>query len=568
MGTLATALLDDARHRPEDDTPRLILADWLQEHGDELRGRFLRSQCLAAAWPDEHPDRIDLERDTLDLLLEHEPRWLGTLTEGAHAWTFARGLLWLETTFHSLVDSLGIATPDDLAWVEGISLIGKDGWDRLRPDHPLLPGLAGLDLSGSLLGGERLAALLGSFPAGQLRHLDLSFNELDDDGLQAILHLPALAGLTQLELRHNHLTHGALRRLRNAPCWEHLRSLNLRENQIGLEGVIELSRDAPAGLTALGLGSAKIRSVHGLAQLLAAPLFPRLTQLDLGHTALGASGMEELARYKGATRLRWLNLEVNRLDDSALAHLARAQVLAGVEALSLADNPVSDTGARLLADSRYLGRLAWLSLDHSPLEARGLLALLRSPWLASLSRLDVSRALSRVRSELDDLTRDEVRVPLTTLNLAGVRLSAWSLRGVYALLESLSLRKLDLARNGLGPASCPWLTDCPGLRNLVHLGLAGNNLYGLEALTRSQVLRGLRSLDLGGVPLGDLEGDALANCEAWGPRLRLIASPLGLSRPALEQLHARYGRLDEHGLNVPRWFEAGAEGSRCPIDPK
>src|SRR5262249_2934180 len=150
------------------------------------------------------------ERAALDLLLEHEPAWVGPLADGVHGWAFARGLLWLETTFPALVDSLGTVAPDDLAWVEGVALIGKEGWERLRPDHPLLPGLAGLDLSGSLLGSERLGQLLASFPPGRLRHLDLSFNELDDDGLAALLRLPALSGLTQLELRHNHLTSAVL----------------------------------------------------------------------------------------------------------------------------------------------------------------------------------------------------------------------------------------------------------------------------------------------------------------------------------------------------------------------
>ncbi len=555
--TIATALLEDARHCPEDDTPRLILADWLEEHGDAsrvARGQHLRAQCIAAGLPEGSPERLDLERTALDLLLEYETNWLGSLAPAARGWTFNRGRLWLSTTFHPLVDLLGAARTDDLAWVEGIALVGKDGCDRLRPDHPLLPHLAGLDLSGSLLGIERLLMLLSRFPTGQLRHLDLGFNELTDDGLGQLLQLPALTGLTQLELRHNLLTRATLGRLADAPCWPHLRRLNLNENGIGPEGIAELRRAAPPALEALGLAACKIRTVRGLAQLLASPCFPRLRELDLGHTALGAAGMEELARYRGPTRLRRLNLEVNRLDDAALAHLVRSPVLAGVEALSLADNPVSEAGAELLAGSLHLGRLAWLRLDHTHLGPHGLRTLLRATGLPSLHRLDASRAIKSAHSELNDLASEEVRVPLTTLHLAGVHLAGWSLKGVYALLESLRLRRLDVARNQFGPASCPWLTDCPGLRDLDHLGLSGNNLRGLEALTQSQVLRNLRSLDLSGVPLGDAEGVALYRCSAWPSRLRLLASPFGLSRSILDRLHERYGRLDEHAMHVARWL--------------
>jgi len=560
--TVAAVLLDEARQRPEDDTPRLILADWLEEHGDAARGRHLRALCLADRLPEASPERIGHERDALDLLLEHEPTWLGSLAAAAHAWAFPRGRLWIETTFHALVDIVGVAAPADLAWAEGIALLGKDGWDRLRPDHPLLPRLAGLDLSGSLLGSARLHHLLERFPPGQLRHLDLSFNELDDDGLASLLQIPALSSLTQLELRHNQLTNATVERLADAPCWPHLHRLNLRENSVGPEGVVALRRAAPPRLEALGLAACKIRTVHGLAALLGSPCFPRLRDLDLGHTGLGTGGMEELARYKGPTRLRRLNLEVNRLDDIALAHLARSQVLAGVETLSLSDNPVTKAGACMLAGSSYLGRLAWLSLDHSHLEAAGLRALLQADGLPSLHRLDVARALSPPRGDLDDLTADAVRVPLTALNLSGVRLGAWGLRGVYALLEAVRPRRLDVARNQLGPASCPWLTDCAGLHELVHLGLAGNHPRGLEALTRSQVLGRLRSLDLGGVPLGDAEAVALSDCAVWGPRLRLVASPLGVSRPALERLHARYGRLDEHGMHAVRWAGTDTDEGR------
>jgi len=36
---------------PADDTPRLVAADWLDEHGDELYARFIREQIAAAREP-------------------------------------------------------------------------------------------------------------------------------------------------------------------------------------------------------------------------------------------------------------------------------------------------------------------------------------------------------------------------------------------------------------------------------------------------------------------------------------------------------------------------------------
>lgn len=46
--TVADGLLADILAHPEDDTPRLILADWLDEHGEAERGEFIRVQCELA----------------------------------------------------------------------------------------------------------------------------------------------------------------------------------------------------------------------------------------------------------------------------------------------------------------------------------------------------------------------------------------------------------------------------------------------------------------------------------------------------------------------------------------
>ncbi|AWM35950.1 hypothetical protein GobsT_63090 [Gemmata obscuriglobus] len=52
----ADALLDAIFDAPDDDTPRLVYADWLQEHGQEAYAQFIRLQCAAARhplWSDE-----------------------------------------------------------------------------------------------------------------------------------------------------------------------------------------------------------------------------------------------------------------------------------------------------------------------------------------------------------------------------------------------------------------------------------------------------------------------------------------------------------------------------------
>lgn len=51
----ADALLRAIVRHPDDDTPRLVYADWLQENGDEDRAEFIRLQIAVAEQPNE-PD--------------------------------------------------------------------------------------------------------------------------------------------------------------------------------------------------------------------------------------------------------------------------------------------------------------------------------------------------------------------------------------------------------------------------------------------------------------------------------------------------------------------------------
>jgi uncharacterized protein (TIGR02996 family) len=46
------SLLAAIREHPEEDTPRLVYADWLDEHGEAERAGFIRAQCELARTPD------------------------------------------------------------------------------------------------------------------------------------------------------------------------------------------------------------------------------------------------------------------------------------------------------------------------------------------------------------------------------------------------------------------------------------------------------------------------------------------------------------------------------------
>jgi uncharacterized protein (TIGR02996 family) len=57
------ALLRAIVAAPDDDAPRLVYADWLDEHGEAARAEFIRLQCKLA----RHPRTADGRRTELEL---------------------------------------------------------------------------------------------------------------------------------------------------------------------------------------------------------------------------------------------------------------------------------------------------------------------------------------------------------------------------------------------------------------------------------------------------------------------------------------------------------------------
>jgi uncharacterized protein (TIGR02996 family) len=80
------ALLAAIIAHPDEDTPRLMYADWLTEHGQPERAEFIRLQCAVAA------DEAAEER-VLELEERNRGKWLLGLPQFSGArWAFRRGL--------------------------------------------------------------------------------------------------------------------------------------------------------------------------------------------------------------------------------------------------------------------------------------------------------------------------------------------------------------------------------------------------------------------------------------------------------------------------------------------
>src|SRR5262245_35180079 len=89
--SMQAAFLADIAANVEDDGPRLVYADWLDDHGDAPRAAFIRAQCRLATMGPCDPERYVLEADETNLLAKHGKKWLKPLPKVGASVEFVRG---------------------------------------------------------------------------------------------------------------------------------------------------------------------------------------------------------------------------------------------------------------------------------------------------------------------------------------------------------------------------------------------------------------------------------------------------------------------------------------------
>jgi uncharacterized protein (TIGR02996 family) len=84
------AFLQAIREHPEDDAPRLVYADWLEEQGQAERAEFIRVQCaLAREDGDDQPPALAARERELWRL--HGKAWSAPLRPYSNRFEFRRG---------------------------------------------------------------------------------------------------------------------------------------------------------------------------------------------------------------------------------------------------------------------------------------------------------------------------------------------------------------------------------------------------------------------------------------------------------------------------------------------
>src|SRR5262249_17928038 len=197
------AFLKDIIEHPDDDTPRLIYADWLDEHGQPARGEFIRVQCELARLPEGDERRAVLAAREKDLLAAHAAEWSAPLVDwGVETPKFRRGLVEsVKMTVRDFLDHAG----ELMAWAPVREVELRQVHDQLQglADSHHLTRLRSLELGDEGIGVQGATILAGSPHLAPLNELLLWGNGLQDEGTASLASSPYLANLTGLDLSVN-----------------------------------------------------------------------------------------------------------------------------------------------------------------------------------------------------------------------------------------------------------------------------------------------------------------------------------------------------------------------------
>ncbi len=186
---------------PDDDVPRFVYADWLEEREDP-RGEFIRIQYALANMPDDDERRWSLLARERQLLGQYGKGWAGPLRRQVRHYTFRRGFV--EAITLPAADFL--SKGDDLLRLAPVrQVLLLDALDRLADlaDSPLLNRLTGLDLRYTEWpererGRAVAAARRGWRGCGSLGLRGTGL--VSASGVQALAACPHLTNLTTLDL--------------------------------------------------------------------------------------------------------------------------------------------------------------------------------------------------------------------------------------------------------------------------------------------------------------------------------------------------------------------------------
>lgn len=488
--------LHDILANPTDDTPRLVFADWLEDHGQEVRGEFIRAQCDLQQLPltrENAIQREELARRAFELRGAWGRGWAGRAFRQLAKpfnikWQFQRGF----------VDKIQVPLPYfrecsteifQLQPVHDLTLTGRGNLSSLLqcpelkkvralgivsgnyniPQLPVPPGELQQLFSVNVL--PHLAALHLDFYGGIQSVTDHAAREISPfQGLKKLslngirwtisasspppLPLLRLLGrlrpgqLCSFSQRYGSLL-ATLHCLNQASQTEQLQELSCNNQTWTVNPDRRFQGLRLPNLHSLSLHSTYFPQLANLEWLLFREDLQKLTYLDLGFIQCPSFTIKDLLPAR-LPELSEIILRGSVNGNEGAADLAQAVWLTGVTGLDIGQSNIGTEGLNAILESPYLQSLYRFNLQGNPIGSEGIRLLAESDSINRVWWLDL-RETGIGEDAIDALCKLARRCPkLTWLD---VRRNVFSrkcrdhLRGVFGRVVRYDQSKKDV----------PWL---------------------------------------------------------------------------------------------------------------
>jgi uncharacterized protein (TIGR02996 family) len=330
------ALLEAIWEHPHEDTPRLMYADWLQEHGQTDRAEFIRVQCELALLDHWSDGLAELQAREKALWEQNAQQWRVDTSAPLRA-HFKRGLPRIELSDCGMLYLLALK-PKDLR-VAPLSYYRSER--RFEFDAFL------------------------KWPCAVFQERFEPGEYLPRGWTDRLIRCKKLRNVSEVAFTNHALAVGEIKVILDTWADWHLRSLTLN-GAIGDIGVgVVAGHRAVARVYELDLRGVGL-SAKGVRALGHSPHLKSVRFLTLNNNPFGDAGATELAGSPLLAWLRSLNATRAQIGDAGAAALANSLASTNLRSLCLFGNPIGADGLRALARSPFLGNIKWLVVDNTP----------------------------------------------------------------------------------------------------------------------------------------------------------------------------------------------------------
>jgi uncharacterized protein (TIGR02996 family) len=506
---------------PDEDTPRLVYADYIEEQGETACAEFIRLQCQLGQMNEWDAGYTATDVRCRRLIAEY-PEW---------AEPFRRVSTPVSGSPCSLSRHVDIRRSHSV-FVRGFPGVAAISTDWFAKNHTELFAQFPIESAGFAMDCAEWREALSNCPGlAQLKGLGISMWGDEREGLESLAKLRHIDRLKSLEVYSEAVVTDPFQHLLEAPQFAGLEAFSLRSDcgtydpRQPEDVVYDLDRSSWLfGLRELAVCG---DIFEGLGQRLARETgwMPRLKQLGLlGHMGhYGQIPQERVARVADGVRSGWF-AAVEVLDLG----------LCDFEGLVL--DSLSESGAakplKLTLPSRRR------SSYHEGLEARA--GLLQSDWLADLYSLEIGGPTT---AEIEEIIESTLPSRLRILELQGRALTGGRLRALLDVPGGWpNLERLNLTGNPIPEGALKeFVALAERFPRLISFA-AGNGepspqfLYRLADSPHAARLREL----LLNIPLDDAAADALSRSPVLGDIDLLQVVEGSANRKSLDRLKERF----------------------------